>query len=291
MIVVLLSFLFEMIPAMAVNDSRSADSSVVLWCLGVVVLVRCSASLRVVTRTYHFYVVEKLLTAAIPNMALILLHTFLWLLIFARIGMASFGGLIWDNNAVEAAGGNATWCAGQICSSADTVYNFNTVENSIVLLQVSCIKPFYFADLLYELADLGVYVYFVMFWLVVPLSNLLLLKAVIFQNYFKQKEKYETIMAWLAEKEKRFVQMTFPDVLLVKKKTNESCVYNAMLGFFYFFFGSPVSQEVEWIMTKLEVNAQNKLHRTLSGLQRKRTSSSSHLRRRTSSNAGDSEGL
>eukprot|EP00940_MAST-03C_sp_MAST-3C-sp2_P000464 g464.t1 len=240
---------FEILPAIASSSSK-VTSSRIKYCMFVVLVVHCITIFRLLARTKRFFALERLLQKSFFNILLILLQTILWMLVFAKIGMMSFGGLVWNDQAVADAGGNITWCAESVCTSAEIVYNFNTVENSLVLLLSASIKPFYFADLFNELAGLGSYAYFFAYWIAVPLANLLLVKAVLFQNYWKQAEKLQKVKAWLDKKEHRYVEMMNPGFELkrVKGASNGWGAYAANAT--RKLFGEPYEREIQRLMDR-----------------------------------------
>jgi len=169
------------------------------------VFVHSASALRLLSRTERFYSLERLVTKALPTILLIVLHTFVWMVGFAVVGMRLFGGVVWDQNAAQ----NLTdWCTTSqrsMCDKYDTTYNFNSMPMSLISLYVASQKPFFFSNMFYELSGSDSYVYFVLYWLVVPISNLLVLKAVLFQRYWTEMNLVEDLREWYKEKERIYL--------------------------------------------------------------------------------------
>eukprot|EP00939_MAST-03C_sp_MAST-3C-sp1_P003663 g3663.t1 len=213
---IVLLFWVEIFPAI-IEPNASVYKPVNTACFVAKIFVHGCVIVRLLSRTVRFYPLERLLQGASTVIGLVLLHTFVWMIAFACIGMMAYGGLVWDQNAVTAVGGNETWCAdpssGQImeaCANQNPIYNFNTMGNSLLLLYVAAIKPFLFADLFDALTDASAYLFFFTYWLVVPIANLLLLKAIIFQRYWKEMALLKSVLEWKKRKKSIFESMPLP---------------------------------------------------------------------------------
>ena len=88
----------------------------------------------------------------------------------------------------------------------DDQYNFNTMTSSLISLYVASQKPFIFSNIFYELCGSDSYVYFVLYWLFVPIANLLVLKAVLFQRYWTEMKLLEDLTLWYKEKERIYLK-------------------------------------------------------------------------------------
>ena len=161
------------------------------------------------TGTERFYNLERLVSKALPTILLIVLHTFVWMVVFAIIGMKLFGGKVWNQIALESFQIDNDWCTTnntKVCTAYDDQYNFNTMTSSLISLYVASQKPFIFSNIFYELCGSDSYVYFVLYWLFVPIANLLVLKAVLFQRYWTEMKLLEDLTLWYKEKERIYLK-------------------------------------------------------------------------------------
>ena len=72
----------------------------------------------------------------------------------------------------------------------------------MVLLFVALIKSFFHADLFYSLTGrTSVYIYFGVFWVLVGVVDMLLLKGIIFHSYWGENKKLKDVTNWYAKKE------------------------------------------------------------------------------------------
>ena len=161
------------------------------------------------TGTERFYNLERLVSKALPTILLIVLHTFVWMVVFAIIGMKLFGGKVWNQVALNSFQIDNDWCTTnntKVCAGYDDQYNFNTMTSSLISLYVASQKPFIFSNIFYELCGSDSYVYFVLYWLFVPIANLLVLKAVLFQRYWTEMKLLEDLTLWYKEKERIYLK-------------------------------------------------------------------------------------
>ena len=128
----------EIIPCL-VDPSISVHDNTMSKLLFLAVFTHTASALRLVTRTERFYNLERLVSKALPTILLIVLHTFVWMVVFAIIGMHLFGGKVWNKLALEPFQSNNEWCTTnhtKICDLYDDQYNFNTMTSSLISLYV-----------------------------------------------------------------------------------------------------------------------------------------------------------
>ena len=198
----------EIIPCL-VDPSISIHDNVMCKFLLLALFVHTASALRLLTRTERFYNLERLVSKALPTILLIVLHTFVWMIVFSIIGMRLFGGQVWNQSVLVSYNITADWCTTsetKLCTSHDETYNFNTMTSSLISLYVASQKPFIFSNVFYELCGSTSYIFFVLYWLIVPIANLLVLKAVLFQRYWTEMKLLENLKVWCKEKEQIYLK-------------------------------------------------------------------------------------
>jgi len=202
----------EIIPGLAVPDKTCREMEIGIYCL---IIARFLTLFWILTRTEKFYSVERLVRKAMPTLLLVLMNVYAWMLVFSISGQAAWGGLIWFDKPDSP---SELWCpAGTgMCATYLRFYSFNTMLKSNHVLYAAMLKGYYFGNVINyaqggsDSDAFGAFFFFVCYWVLVGMVNMLLYKAIIFHSFWGESARLAKTNKWIDGKKTKYLKRAVP---------------------------------------------------------------------------------